>query len=130
MALFTKKTNTETKLPKAKSTPKSAVEKKVAPTVPAKVVLGLSARVLKNPRITEKATFKSESGVYTFNVYPRANKHEVVDSIVELYNVRPVKVNMVTTKPKRVLSRNKRGTRGGGKKAYVYLAKGDKIEFV
>jgi large subunit ribosomal protein L23 len=145
MALFTKKTNTEDVASKAKvvkavkavkPVPKVAKEsiKKVVKekivTIPATVVLGLSAQVLKNPRITEKASFKAESGVYTFNVYPQATKFEISHAIFELYKVRPTKVNITAIKAKKVFSRNKRGSKGGGKKAYVYLAKGDKIEFV
>ncbi len=135
MAIFSKKTNTdEPKTPKAKVAGAKAVVKKVTKEkvalAPVVTTLNLSAQVLKNPRITEKASYRAESGVYTFNVYITANKQEVSDAIFELYKVRPVKVNMTAIKSKRVFSRNKRGSKGGGKKAYVYLAKGDKIEFV
>lgn len=138
MAIFPKKTNTEDmKAVKAVKATAPAVKKAPKAKVVAVAVASattptgaLSPLVLKNPRITEKATVQVENNVYTFNVYINANKQDVMDAILELYKVRPVKVNMVAIKSKKVFSRNKRGSKGGGKKAYVYLAKGDKIEFV
>jgi large subunit ribosomal protein L23 len=136
MAIFSKKTNTEepkvkaVKAVKAKPVVKKAVPGKAVIPAPISVAAGISARALKNPRITEKATFNAEKNVYTFNVYTTATKHNIADAVFELYGVMPIKVNTVAIKAKRVLSRNKRGSKGGGKKAYVYLAKGDKIEFV
>jgi large subunit ribosomal protein L23 len=130
MAIFPKKTNTDEPkaakpkavkaAPAVKKAPKAKAVKTVALAPSATTPTGaLSPLVLKNPRITEKATVQAENGVYTFNVYLNANKQDVMDAIFEL-----------AIKSKKVFSRNKRGSKGGGKKAYVYLAKGDKIEFV
>lgn len=82
------------------------------------------------PRVTEKSTVQGESNVYTFNVDARANKTEVKRAIKALFKVTPLKVNIIAIPKKNVFIRGKKGVRGGGKKALVYLKKGDKIEFV
>ncbi len=85
--------------------------------------------VLINPRITEKATMLSETkNVYTFNVSPEATKKDVERVIKSLYKVSPIRVRMAQVKSKRTFVRGKRGVKSGGKKAYIYLKQGDKIE--
>jgi len=88
------------------------------------------SHVLIRPRITEKATMLGEKNVYTFDVAKDSNKALVTLAVKALYNVTPLRVNMVTVRTKSVFIRGKKGTKGGGKKALVYLKKGDKIEFV
>ncbi len=86
--------------------------------------------VLKSPRVTEKAVLSSESkGVYAFNVTPEATKKGVIASIKHQYKVTPIKVHLLAVPSKAVNRGGKLGVRSGGKKAYVYLKKGDKIEF-
>jgi large subunit ribosomal protein L23 len=89
--------------------------------------------VLKHPRVTEKATILSESGVYVFDVAPRATKKDVAEAVEALYKVTPRKINMVKVPSKRVRMRrqqNKYGVKSGGKKAYVFVKKGDTIDIV
>jgi len=86
--------------------------------------------IIKNPRITEKASYAQERNVYVFDVMPKANKVEVKKAIFTLYKVKPLKVNILSVPKKAVTLRGKVGTRGGGKKALVYLKKGDKLEFI
>ena len=86
--------------------------------------------ILKNPRITEKASNNAEQNVYTFDVSPSANKTEISKAVFAFYKIKPVKVNVLPVPHKKTFSRGKKGVRGGGKKAFVYLKKGDKIEFV
>lgn len=86
-------------------------------------------KILKKPRVTEKATRSLENNVYTFDIAPRTTKIEVKKAIEALYNVVPVKVNVVVLKKKNVTVRGRSGVKGGGKKALVYLKKGDVIEF-
>ena len=86
--------------------------------------------LIKNPRITEKASFAQEQSVYTFDVSSVANKIEIKKAIFALYKVKPVRVNVLRVPRKKVISKGKEGARGGGRKALVYLKKGDKIEFV
>ena len=40
-----------------------------------------------------------------------------------LYKVKPVKINILPIPYKNIISKGKKGTRGGGKKAVVYLKK-------
>lgn len=86
--------------------------------------------VIVRPRITEKASLSSGKSAYTFDVHPDATKPMIAHAIREIYNVTPVKVNIITRKPKRVMVRGKRGMKSGGKKAIVFLGGKDKIEFV
>ncbi|MEZ4103150.1 MAG: 50S ribosomal protein L23 [Candidatus Paceibacterota bacterium] len=60
----------------------------------------------------------------------KASKLEIVKAIKSIYKVTPIKVNVVAVPKKRVVRKNTLGVKGGGKKAYVFLKKGDKIEFV
>lgn len=85
---------------------------------------------IKNPRITEKASFVAEQNVYTFDVMKSANKSEIKKAIFEIYKVKPTKVNILTVPSKKVFSRGVKGVKSGGRKAFVYLKKGDKIEFI
>jgi len=85
---------------------------------------------IKNPRITEKASLQQGMNVYAFNVFPHANKTEIKKAIFALYKVKPVKVNIVSMKPKKVTFRGRPEVKGGGKYALVYLKAGDKIEFI
>lgn len=86
--------------------------------------------IIKNPRITEKASFNAEQNVYTFDVTEGANKTEIKKAIFSLYKVKPVKVNILRVQDKQVFSKGKKGVKNGGKKALVYLKKEDKIEFI
>jgi len=125
MALFGKKkeavAETKTATPKAQ--------------VPAKPSLATDvdhSSVIKGIRISEKSVNMSENNVYTFNIRKDANKHMVKSAVKALYNVTPVKVNIVNKKP---VKRTK-GLSGkmvhhkGMKKAYVYLKKGETITVV
>ena len=88
--------------------------------------------VLRSPRITEKAAIAAEEkGVYVFNVGVAANKHEIARAVQELFSVTPVAVRIVSIPSKVVASRRSRlvGKTVRGKKAYVTLKKGEKIEF-
>ena len=87
-------------------------------------------KILKGPRVTEKASMAAEADVYTFEVAPGANKTEIEKAIFEIYKVKPVKVNILRIPKKTVMSRGIKGSKGGGKKALVYLKKGDKIEII
>ncbi|OIO29736.1 50S ribosomal protein L23 [Candidatus Nomurabacteria bacterium CG_4_10_14_0_2_um_filter_30_12] len=85
---------------------------------------------IKNGRVTEKASNVFEQNIYTFNVDVSANKKEIKKAIFSLYKVKPTKVNILSIPYKNIISKGKKGVRGGGKKAVVYLKKEDKIEFI
>lgn len=115
MALFSKK---DTKKDEAKK----------AVTASTSVVRDLT-HVLQHARITEKATMHGEQGVYTFNVSPRTTKSEIKQAVFSLYKVTPrlVRILKVPTKVRRNARTGKVGVTSGGKKAYVYLKKGETI---
>jgi len=119
MALFSKKKNTE---------------KKTAVTVKPAFVRAEGGKfelshVIVKPRITEKSTWHSAEGVYVFDVALNANKQQIAQAVRAIYTVTPRKVRIVTipSKRKRSVRTGKLGMKGGGKKAYVYLKKGETI---
>jgi len=85
--------------------------------------------LIRGPRVTEKGAIGAEKGIYTFNVEESANKNEIKKAIKMLYNVTPVKVAITKINTKIIFRRGVMGTKNGGKKAVVYLKKGDKITF-
>ena len=121
MALFGTKKNTEKK-------------EQAAPAASTKAVSSTGmgrdlSHVLKHARITEKATMHSAEGVYTFDIAQSASKRDVIQAVRALYKVTPRMVHIVSipTKTRRNVRTGKPGVTGGGKKAYVYLKKGETI---
>lgn len=93
------------------------------------IVFPKGAAVIK-PRVTEKAGLLSEKGIYTFDVRTDANIKQISAAIVAAYKVTLVKINIAPVKSKAMFVRGRRGSTVAGKKAYVFLKKGDKIEFI
>lgn len=122
MALFGKTKKVAVK--KEEAVMPVAVAKTAGTTIPSD-----SAHVLLNPRITEKATMHSADSVYTFHVAESANKHQIAQAVRELYKVTPrmVRVVRIPSKIKRNMRTGKEGIKKGGKKAYVYLKRGETI---
>ena len=87
-------------------------------------------RIIISPLITEKAVQMTVNNVYVFEVAMDATKNDIKNAIRALYKVSPRKVNTVRRAPRKFVSRfrNRRGTKKGVKKAYVYLNKGEKID--
>lgn len=108
---------------------KSETPKASAPVVSGRVSVSDLSHVLMQPRITEKATIVSSMSVYVFNIASRATKREVSQAVEKTYKVRPRKVRIVNIPEKNVRNSRTgaRGTKQGGKKAYVYLNKGETI---
>lgn len=86
--------------------------------------------IIKNPRITEKASLAQEQNVYTFDISSGANKTEIEKAIFSLYKVKPLRVNVLPVPKKNIMSKGRAGVKGGGRKALIYLKKNDKIEFI
>lgn len=129
MGIFNKKT--EDKKPAAKKVAKKPAAPKAEAKATAPVAMTATlASAIRNPRITEKAAHISDQNVYTFDVAPGVSKQEIMKAIKAAYGFKPLKVNVSAIPTKRVFRRNSVGVKGGGRKAYVYLAKGDKIEFI
>ena len=130
MAIFGKKEESKKSAPKKVASKKA---KKVAKPVAKKDIKTTSADltwVLIKPRITERAAILSEKKVYVFEVADKANKKQIKEAIAIRFGVMPVKINTVVSKPKAVVRRGRFTTKGGFKKAYVYLNPADTIEFV
>jgi ribosomal protein L23 len=70
----------------------------------------------------------AESSVYVYEVDPKSTSNDVKKAFVEKYKITPIRINTVTIPAKNVVVRGKRGTKSGYKKAYIYLAKGQKLE--
>lgn len=96
-----------------------------------KDVRGKLATVLVAPWLTEKALIGTEKGVYAFQIQAEATKHDVALAIKKAYNVTPRKIAIVNLPAKKVSLRTRRGhgTKAKRRKAYVYLAKGETIQF-
>lgn len=90
------------------------------------------SHVIGRPVITEKAARLGDANVYAFFVAKDATERDVRDAVASLWNVAPVKINMVTKRPRTVFNRakNRSSVAAGSKKAYIYLAKGDRIDLV
>lgn len=71
-----------------------------------------------------------EQNVYTFDVSKSATKQEIKKAVFALYKVQPLKINVLAVPKKKVMVRGRVSAKGGGRKAFVYLKKGDKIEFI
>ena len=85
-------------------------------------------QVLVKPVITEKATIISEQNKYVFEVAQRANKDQISQAIKAIYNVVPLKVNIVNVRGKERRLRLGTGFTSAWKKAIVTLKDGDKID--
>ena len=118
MALFSKKT---TKKETKAVTPET--------TSSTNTIRASRANILRHARITEKATMHAMDSVYVFEVAPYATKRDVVEAIRDIYQVIPrmVRIAKIPSKPTRSMKTGIVGVKRGGKKAYVYLKKGETI---
>jgi large subunit ribosomal protein L23 len=87
--------------------------------------------VLKAPWLSEKSLIGTENGVYVFEVPPAATKYEIAAAVEAIYKVTPRQIRVVNLPAKRKALRTRRGfgVRAARHKAYVYLKKGDTIQF-
>jgi large subunit ribosomal protein L23 len=92
---------------------------------------GAAHDIIHAPWFSEKALIMTEKGVYTFEVPRRATKADIAGAIKEVYSVDPRKIRIVNLPAKRKAMRTRRGegSRAARRKAYVYLAAGDSIQF-
>ncbi|HEY0907852.1 MAG TPA: 50S ribosomal protein L23 [Candidatus Paceibacterota bacterium] len=121
------------KLPKAEKVAEAKTKEKNKSEKRAEAAAGVSfpkgSAVIK-PRVTEKSGLLSQKGIYTFDVRVDANTRQIAAAIVAAYKVTPVKVSIAPVPAKAMFVRGKSGSTSAGKKAYVYLKKGDTIEFI
>jgi len=95
-----------------------------------KYTKGDAGKIIHTPRITEKAAMISANNVYSFLVDPKSNKKEVLTAFETLFGKKPTKVNIVKYSPKTEVKRGVYVKKSGYKKAYIYLKKGDTINFM
>ncbi len=84
--------------------------------------------IIKRPLITEKSMLHTVDNAYTFEVDPRANKHEIRRAIEEIFKVKVLKVNTSMMRGKMRRSGRTQGRTSDWKKVRVTLRQGDKIE--
>lgn len=125
MAIFGSKKNTTAKRTAKSAKPKPQASRAVGQSESS------AHRVLLRPHVTEKAAELTARNVYAFEIARGVTKGEVKAAVASLYKVQPVKVAVLKTPGKKVRLRTRRGygTKSGVRKAYVYLKKGDRIEF-
>jgi len=89
------------------------------------------ANILLRPLVSEKATMvKDAANQVVFFVRPEANKIEIAKAVEKAFSVKVEAVRIVRRRPiDRTRMGKVTGRISGSKKAYVTLAKGDKIEF-
>ncbi len=92
---------------------------------------GAAHEIVRSPWFSEKALIITEQGVYTFAVPASATKADIAGAIKEVYKVSPRKIRIVNLpgKPKALRTRRGEGRRAKRRKAYVYLNKGETIQF-
>ena len=87
-------------------------------------------RVLVKPTITEKSTILQESGKYTFQVAPRANKIIVKEAVEKSFDVTVIDVNITKLHGKRKRYGPRIAKQPDIKKAVVTLKQGDRINLI
>ena len=85
-------------------------------------------KILLQPLVTEKATDLMQYNKYCFLVALTANKSEVAKTIMNVYGVKPAKVNFIKKQGKRVRYGRIFGKTKRTKKAIITLRPGDKME--
>lgn len=85
-------------------------------------------KVIVRPLITEKAANLGSENKYVFAVNINANKIEIAKAVNEVYGIKPVRVNIISVKGKKVRYGRIIGQRKNWKKAVVTLPKGKTIK--
>lgn len=82
----------------------------------------MTGDVIVKPLVTEKSNDQRKHHKYAFRVHSGATKRDVREEVARLFNVKPVKCNIITVsrKPKRLRFRS--GYTASWKKAIVTLS--------
>ena len=81
-----------------------------------------------SPVVTEKSTNLSELNKVVFKVHQNANKKNIKKSIEKLFKVNVTKVNIINKKNRIKITRGKKQSVQGYKKAIITLKKGQNID--
>ena len=85
--------------------------------------------VLLAPRVSEKtARLQEVSNQYAFEVSKDATKADIEAAVEKIFDVKVEAVNVVNVKGKAKSFRQRQGSRGSWRKAYVTLAEGQSID--
>jgi large subunit ribosomal protein L23 len=85
--------------------------------------------VIRAPRVSEKtARLQELSNQYAFEVAKTATKADIKSAVEKIFDVKVETVNVVNVKGKNKAFRNRQGSRGDWRKAYVKLADGQSID--
>lgn len=109
----------------AKPEPKPAVKANKP-----KKTTGFSFEAVKQPHISEKASYLAEKDQYIFEIGPSFNKNEVKKAVSGIYGVDVLSVNIVKIPAKKRRLGRTQGWRKGYKKAIVKIKEGQKIEIL
>lgn len=85
-------------------------------------------KVIIKPVITEKSTLiRDKQNKYVFIVDKKADKISIYKAVKNMFNVSPLKINVINVGGKLKRVRYKYGFTSSFKKAVITLKKGDKI---
>ncbi len=87
-----------------------------------------ASQIILAPIVSEKSYEGSTRSRYTFKVHGDAHKTQVRQAIEELFDVKVLRVNVITVQAKPKRRGAYKGVRPGWKKAVVQLRAGDTIE--
>lgn len=83
--------------------------------------------ILIKPVLTEKTNIEKENNKYVFKVDKRANKFQIIKAVKNLFDVHPLKCNIINIAKKPKRERNRAGFTASWKKAIITLPKGETI---
>ena len=85
--------------------------------------------IIRAPRVSEKtARLQEVSNQYVFEVATDATKADIKVAVEKIFDVKVDAVNVVNVKGKSKSFKNRNGSRGDWRKAYVKLADGQSID--
>ena len=84
--------------------------------------------IVKNPRITEKASLLQSKNQYVFEVDLRACKPEIKKAIESIFKVHVVKINTINVLGRQIRVGRHEGKSADFKKAIITLMEGEKID--
>lgn len=93
-----------------------------------KISSGAAYEIIREPLITEKATFLTQNNQYSFKVSMDATKNDVKAAVEKVFKVDVVSVNTVNAAGKLKVFKGRRGRRSDYKKAIVRLKAGQTID--
>jgi large subunit ribosomal protein L23 len=89
-----------------------------------------SYEAVRQPHISEKASWLAEKEQYTFEVSPNYNKNEIKKSVEGIYGVDVLSVNIIKIPAKKRRLGRTEGFRKSFVKAIVKIKEGQKIEIL